>query len=128
MINNSLDINDILYSLCPTAQWQIFGSTIEWEEAVDENNQPTGELVPTNLNWFTPEVPVPTHEQINARMHELQAIRDSLEYQKLRALEYPPLTDLADALFWQANGDESKMTAYLQQVASVKNRYPKGTV
>ena len=40
-------------------------------------------------------------------------------------MEYPPMTDLADALYWQSKGDESKMTAYLAAVEAVKLKYPK---
>jgi hypothetical protein len=47
------------------------------------------------------------------------------EYQRLRDMEYPPMTDLADALYWQSKGDDSKMTAYLAAVEAVKQKYPK---
>jgi hypothetical protein len=127
MINNKLDTNDALRSLCPGAQWQLIGSTVEWKEQLDSDNLTTGKIIPTNLNWFSPEIPVPTQEQIDARLRDLQAIQNSLKYQSQRKQEYPPLADLADALFWQANGDASKMTAYLAQVAAVKDKYPKGT-
>jgi len=42
-----------------------------------------------------------------------------------RAADYPPLTDLADALYWQARGDASKMDAYVAKVDAVKAKYPK---
>jgi hypothetical protein len=48
------------------------------------------------------------------------------EYQRQRQSEYPPLADLADAVYWQAQGDDSKMTAYLAAVQAVKDKYPKG--
>jgi hypothetical protein len=81
-----------------------------------------------NIQWLAPiPDPIPSREQIETRMGELQVISDSLKYQGLRKKEYPPLENLADALFWQANGDASKMTAYLAQVAAVKDKYPKGT-
>ena len=50
---------------------------------------------------------------------------EATEYQRLRKPEYPPLADLADALYWQSQGDESKMTAYLAAVDAVKQKYPK---
>lgn len=46
-------------------------------------------------------------------------------YAELRRFEYPPIQDLADALYWQAQGDESKMVAYLAAVEAVKAAYPK---
>lgn len=42
-----------------------------------------------------------------------------------RAANYPPLTDLADAMYWQSQGDNSKMLAYTAAVAAVKAMYPK---
>jgi hypothetical protein len=43
----------------------------------------------------------------------------------MRQPEYPPLGDLADAIYWQNEGDSSKMTAYLAAVEAVKVKYPK---
>lgn len=43
-----------------------------------------------------------------------------------RVREYPPLADLADALFHQqVNGDDSFLTAYFSKVAAVKAKHPK---
>jgi hypothetical protein len=44
---------------------------------------------------------------------------------RLRKQEYPPVEDLADALYWQSRGDPSKMTAYLARVDAVKKKFPK---
>ena len=46
-------------------------------------------------------------------------------YISKRAPEYPPLTDLADALYHQSKGDETKLTAYLAKCEAVKQKYPK---
>jgi len=43
----------------------------------------------------------------------------------LRRALYPPLADLADALYWQSKGDDSKMVAYHAAVEAVKARFPK---
>lgn len=43
----------------------------------------------------------------------------------LRRAAYPPLSELADALYWQAKGDSTRMAAYLAQVEHVKRRFPK---
>jgi hypothetical protein len=56
----------------------------------------------------------------------LEAEYQSTQYQRDRARRYPPLTELADALYWQAQGDNTKMTAYLAAVDAVKTKYPKG--
>ena len=42
-----------------------------------------------------------------------------------RRAAYPPLADLADALYHQAQGDASKLEAYLAAVAAIKDKYPK---
>ena len=44
---------------------------------------------------------------------------------RLRQALYPPLADLADALYWQSKGDNSKMDAYNAAVEAVKQRFPK---
>lgn len=46
-------------------------------------------------------------------------------YDRRRAADYPPIEDLADALVHQANGDDTKLTAYLEACKAVKERYPK---
>lgn len=52
-------------------------------------------------------------------------IEHKADYREKRRAEYPPLTELADALYWQQNGDTSKIEAYLAKVAAVKAKYPK---
>ena len=47
---------------------------------------------------------------------------DSLPYTEKRKNNYPPLTDLADALYWQSKGDSSKMKQYLEAVENVKTK------
>lgn len=42
-----------------------------------------------------------------------------------RSIEYPPLTELADAVYWQNKGDPSKMEIYLAKCDEVKQRNPK---
>ena len=42
-----------------------------------------------------------------------------------RSLLYPSLTDLADALYWNSKGDDSKLTAYYAACEKVKTDNPK---
>ena len=42
-----------------------------------------------------------------------------------RALKYPSLTDLADAMYWNSKGDDSKLTAYYAACEKVKTDNPK---
>ncbi len=55
----------------------------------------------------------------------VQAYIDAHAYIAKRQPEYPPLTDLADALYHQSKGDETKLTAYLAKCEAVKTKYPK---
>jgi hypothetical protein len=61
--------------------------------------------------------------QINLAM--VNAWVDPNAYKYKRQPEYPPLTDLADALYHQSKGDETKLTAYLAKCEAVKQKYPK---
>ena len=42
-----------------------------------------------------------------------------------RQAEYPSLADFADAYYWAQNGDDTKMTAYIEKCAEVKQKFPK---
>lgn len=44
---------------------------------------------------------------------------------ELRRREYPPLADLADALYWESQGDISFLERYMEKCALVKMTYPK---
>lgn len=46
------------------------------------------------------------------------------EVHKSRVAEYPPLTELADALYWKERGDDSKYEKYIQKCDEVKKKYP----
>ena len=62
---------------------------------------------------------------VDAAAAEIAAEQAAIAYQRQRAPEYPPLTDLADALFWASRGDDSKLTSYYTACESVKAKYPK---
>ena len=95
---------DALFSLKPKAQWILRGEELEWRDIIQTK---------------------PTEEELQAEIVRLQAQYDANEYQRQRAPEYPPLTDLADALYHQSKGDETKLTAYLAKCEAVKQKYPK---
>ena len=54
-----------------------------------------------------------------------QALVIANAYKDKRAAEYPSLADFADAYYWAQNGDDTKMTAYIEKCAAVKEKYPK---
>jgi hypothetical protein len=71
---------------------------------------------------------VPTPEEVQTELTILHTKWDNAEYQRQRKPEYPPMEDYLDAVYWQSQGDGTKMTAYLAAVEAVKQRYPKGNV
>ena len=62
---------------------------------------------------------------VEINLNLVNAWVDPEAYKYQRAPEYPPLTDLADALYHQSKGDETKLTAYLAKCEAVKQKYPK---
>lgn len=66
--------------------------------------------------------------KVDAAAAELAAEAAATAYQRQRAPEYPPFSDLADALYWASEGDDSKLTAYYAACAAVKAKYPKPEV
>ena len=53
------------------------------------------------------------------------AISTANAYIAKRQAEYPSLADFADAYYWAQNGDDTKMTAYIDKCEAVKTKYPK---
>jgi hypothetical protein len=129
MIDKIFTHADALASLFPGAIWSLQGDNLIFEEETDSSGNKTGNLIASNFNWSeTNPQPIPTQAQLGAEVARLQTEYNSKEYQRQRRVEYPPLADLADALYWQSQGDESKMTAYLAAVDAVKAKYPKGAM
>jgi len=65
---------------------------------------------------------------VDAAAAEIQAELDATQYQRNRQPEYPSLADLADALYWSNQGDNTKLDEYYQACAAVKAKYPKPEV
>jgi len=82
-------------------------------------------VVNDEVQWFDTIQTQPTQSEIDAEIIRLQSEYNALEYTRNRIKEYPPLTDLADALYHQSKGDETKLTAYLAKCEAVKQKYPK---
>ncbi len=62
---------------------------------------------------------------VDAAAAEIQAELDATQYQRDRQPEYPDLADLADALYWSNQGDNTKLDEYYTKVSAVKTKYPK---
>ncbi len=98
---------DAVISLRPGAQWSWTGTEY------------------SGLTWLDTEQTKPTVQEINTEIERLKQQELSKYYQQLRVQEYPPLSEFADAMYWQSQGDDSKMTAYLAACEAVKQKYTK---
>lgn len=77
------------------------------------------------LEWMDSKQREPTQAEIDAEIIRADSEFLNTNYQRQRVLEYPPLTEYIDAVYWQTQGDETKMVKYLATVKAVKTKYPK---
>jgi tRNA A37 N6-isopentenylltransferase MiaA len=103
-MNRTFGIPEALQSLTPGAQWTLSGDSYE------------------GLEWLDEEQTQPTEQECLAEAARLQAEYDALEYQRLRALEYPSSSDYLDGI---VKGDEAQVAAYVAACQAVKAKYPK---
>jgi hypothetical protein len=103
-MNRTFGIVEALSSLAPGAQWSLNGDDY------------------AGLNWLDEEQTQPTEEECLAEAAKLQAAYDALEYQRLRAPEYPAITDYLDGI---AKGDQEQIDSYIAACQAVKAKYPK---
>ena len=95
-----IDKIDAIRSLNPNAEFVIVGDEIKWTSAINF-----------------------TDTQINAELTRLQNLYNSKEYQRMRAIEYPPIVDYLDAI---VKGDTTQQQVYIDACLAVKAKYPKG--
>lgn len=75
-----------------------------------------------SLVWFSKTIPKPTKDQVDAEMVIVLSDFAATEYQRLRVLEYPPITDYIDGV---VKGDQAQIDAYIAACQAVKDKYPK---
>ena len=100
-------VSQALKSLRPTSEFVCIGedyNNVIWKDLVNEK---------------------PSLTEVEAEVSRLRQVWIDTEYQRLRKPKYPPMADYLDAVYWQSQGDDTKMTAYLAAVEAVKQRYPK---
>jgi hypothetical protein len=107
-----------IHKLRPGAEFSLDGAEINWE-----TDAASGVTYATNVIYHTEVQPI-TKEEYDAILPEVIAEEPKL-YQFERSHAYPSLTELADAIYWQAQGDNTKMEAYLAKVQAVKEAFPK---
>ena len=96
-----IEISDALHTLCPGATWSV---------------EDTYESI---RNYFSEDYPLPTKEEVITEIERLQKISDDLEYQRLRAKEYPPFAEQFDLLY------HGGYDVWKTEIDKVKEKYPK---
>lgn len=105
MINSkTFTIIDALMSLTPSGQWTLNGDDL------------------SGLTWLSEDIQQPTPAQIYTEVERLQTEYDALEYQRLRAPEYPDFKEYLDGV---VKGDQAQIDAYIAACLAVKEKYPK---
>jgi len=99
-----IKIYQAIENLRPNSKW-----------VIEDNNY-------DKLIWKDEEQTKPTEEEIATEVSRLQAEYDAKEYQRLRAAEYPPITDYIDGV---VKGDQEQIDAYIAACQAVKDKYPK---
>lgn len=97
-------IDKALMSLRPGAQWAMSGDEYEGILWMDENQT------------------MPSKREVLAEVERLKLEQQRTEYQRLRAKEYPPVTDYLDAV---VKGDQMQIDRYIAECLAVKAKYPK---
>ena len=95
---------EAIIALSPDAKFQVLSNDI---------NQ---------IDWQSDDIEQPSKEAIQAKLTELQADYDALQYQRDRASQYPSIQDQLDMQYWDSvNGT----TTWKDVVAKVKAENPK---
>ena len=76
------------------------------------------------LDAFNNSVSV-EQSKIDAARITLNAEAAAIAYRFVRQPLYPPLSEFADAMYWNSKGDSSKLTAYYAACEKVKTDNPK---
>ena len=69
--------------------------------------------------------PVPSQEEVDAKIAELKTEYATQEYARNRAIEYPSITDVTVALAEKAEGSSTMWDKITAQRMVVKNKYSK---
>ena len=98
------DLTKAITSLHPTAVWQLNG---------DEYS---------GLVWMSEDIQKPTEAELEAEGIRLQAEYETKQYQRDRAVEYPPLAEQLDMLY---HDRINSTDTWMEAIQAVKNKYPK---
>jgi len=117
-INEMFIINALHELGKPNQRW---GLLDQYEEGEDPNSPKkfAGFQLQWNPENTDPDIPV---ETIIAKAIEYKAAWEALEYQRLRAQEYPTMKEQLDMQYWDSiNGT----TVWADTINAIKAKYPK---
>jgi hypothetical protein len=114
-------VSKTLNALRPNAQWSLLGEDIEWVEVGT-----TGVYETPNFEWIDENQTKPTRAEYLAEYAVQAELAQGQLYKFNRRREYPSWNELADAVYWQQQGDSTKMDEYVAKVQAVKEKHPKG--
>jgi hypothetical protein len=101
-------IDKAILSLRPNSQWTLHGENY------------------TDLEWLDDSQTKPTEQQIAAEIVRLQAEYKTKQYQRDRAVEYPPLAEQLDMLWHAMEQDPTKrLEPFYSSIKDIKDAYPK---
>jgi hypothetical protein len=97
----SIDKADAILSLVPNAQIIVRGNVVE---------------------WISPSQAPVSDAEIDAEFARLQAVFESLDYQRKRSDQYPDVRDYLDGI---VKNDQAQIQTYIDACLAVKAKYPK---
>jgi hypothetical protein len=105
--SRTFGVAEALQSLVPGALWALSGDSVG------------------GLEWMSDDIERPTDLAILQEVDRLQKEYDALEYQRLRAAEYPDFKEYLDGV---VKSDQAQIDAYIAACQAVKEKYPKPEV
>jgi len=94
-----------------------------WWEFTDWNNRTYANLIVRDGFDYT----LPTEEELNAQVSQLQADYDALDYARARDISYPNLKEFIEAYTEkEIGGDDTKWNEYVTKYNKVRTDNPKG--
>jgi tRNA A37 N6-isopentenylltransferase MiaA len=97
-------IKHALVSLYANAKWTLSGTSYP------------------GLDWLDENITKPSEQELLAEIARLNQQWTDTEYQRLRQVEYPPITDYLDGV---VKGDQQQIAGYIAACLAVKAKYPK---
>lgn len=99
-----ISFSEALQRLVPDAKWEMYQGEYE------------------GLTWKSPDIPIPTKQEILDAQARFQQEEDAKEYIFKRQSEYPDFRDYLDGI---VKGDQEQIQKYIDTCLAVKAKYPK---